>query len=90
MTRDYVTEVVQGVYALTRLAFGGDRSFSGLPEGMLFMNRMQFGFYSVLARLDAEADYRAVETRFLQEAALAGSGAAAPLANPDTVTRNVP
>jgi hypothetical protein len=36
---------------------------------MLFMNRLQFGFYSVLARLDVEVDYAAVEQAFMEEAA---------------------
>lgn len=34
------------------------------------MNRLQFGFYSVLARLDVEVDYAEVERRFLAEAGL--------------------
>jgi hypothetical protein len=29
------------------------------------MNRLQFGFYSVLARLDVAADYASVERGFL-------------------------
>ena len=29
------------------------------------MNRLQFGFYSVLARLDVEVDYAQVESEFL-------------------------
>jgi len=41
-----------------------------LPSGMLFMNRLQFGFYSVLARLDVRIDYAEVERRFLREAGL--------------------
>lgn len=36
-----------------------------LPPEMLFLNRLQFGFYSVLARLDVPVDYAAVETAFL-------------------------
>ncbi len=44
--------------------------FTPLPHGMLFMNRLQFGFYSVLARLDVEADYRGVEREFLAAADL--------------------
>jgi predicted unusual protein kinase regulating ubiquinone biosynthesis (AarF/ABC1/UbiB family) len=36
-----------------------------MPGEMLFMNRLQFGFYSVLARLDVEIDYAEVESRFL-------------------------
>ena len=40
-----------------------------MPPEMLFVNRLQFGFYSVLARLDAEVDYAAVERGFIDEAA---------------------
>ncbi len=36
-----------------------------LPRGTIFMERLRFGFYSVLARLDAEVDYAAVERAFL-------------------------
>jgi len=39
-----------------------------MPPDMLFVNRLQFGFYSVLARLDVEVDYAAVERAFLSEA----------------------
>ena len=41
-----------------------------IPRGMVFMNRLQFGFYSVLARLDVEVDYAEVERRFLRDAGL--------------------
>ncbi len=44
--------------------------FVPLPPGMVFMNRLQFGFYSVLARLEVEVDYAAVERTFLEEAGL--------------------
>jgi hypothetical protein len=30
------------------------------------MNRLQFGFYSVLARLDVDVDYAAIEAEFLK------------------------
>lgn len=36
-----------------------------LPQGMLLMNRLQFGFYSLLARLDTPADYAAQERQLL-------------------------
>jgi hypothetical protein len=39
--------------------------FFTMPPEMFFMNRLQFGFYSVLARLDVEADYRGTEEAFL-------------------------
>ena len=37
------------------------RDMITMPEGMVFLNRLQFGFYSVLARFDVEVDYAAVE-----------------------------
>ncbi len=36
-----------------------------MPEGMMFLNRLQFGFYSVLARFDVPVDYAAVEREIL-------------------------
>ncbi len=42
-----------------------DREFYTMPPEMLFMNRLQFGLYSVLARLDAEVDYATVERAFI-------------------------
>jgi hypothetical protein len=44
-----------------------DDEFFTAPTDMVFMNRLQFGFYSVLARLDVPVDYRAVEREFLHE-----------------------
>jgi hypothetical protein len=48
--------------------FDKKSNFVPLPPGMLFMNRLQFGFYSVLARFDVDVDYRAVEEAFCREA----------------------
>ena len=45
-----------------------DAEFFTMPGEMLFMNRLQFGFYSVLARLDVEVDYAEVESQFLPPA----------------------
>jgi predicted unusual protein kinase regulating ubiquinone biosynthesis (AarF/ABC1/UbiB family) len=42
-----------------------DDEFFTMPPEMLFMNRLQFGFYSVLARFDVEVDYASVERAFL-------------------------
>jgi predicted unusual protein kinase regulating ubiquinone biosynthesis (AarF/ABC1/UbiB family) len=70
MTRQYVTQVVQGVTELKSHILGGDRSFAPLPGGMVFMSRLQFGFFSVLARLDAVVDYARVEEEFLRQAGL--------------------
>lgn len=43
--------------------------FSAMPPGILFLNRLQFGFFSILARLDTPADYAAVERRWLDDVA---------------------
>ncbi len=44
-----------------------DEEFFSMPADMLFVNRLQFGFYSVLARLDVEVDYAKVERAFLDQ-----------------------
>lgn len=67
-TPEYVRHVVQ-MFKDNFKDFGkgveGD-GFVPLPPGMIFLNRLQFGFYSILARLNAEVDYRAVEEGFLE------------------------
>lgn len=66
ITREYVASLVTHMKdAGTETLKVKDDSFVPMPEGMLFMNRLQFGFYSVLARLDASVDYAAVEKSFL-------------------------
>ncbi len=53
MTRDYVRGLVTGMQTMKRdVMFKKGANFVPLPPGMLFMNRLQFGFYSVLARLE--------------------------------------
>lgn len=66
MTRPYVADLVEKMKVLA-LDFrkGKDDGYVPLPPNMFFLNRLQFGFYSVLARLDASVDYRAVELDFL-------------------------
>lgn len=43
----------------------GAGEFVAPPRGMLFMNRLQFGFYSVLAKLDVEVDYARIDEGIL-------------------------
>lgn len=69
LTRDYASSVVgkfKSMVGVMRKMDSGD--FKALPPGLLFLNRLQFGFYSVLARLDAEVDYAAAERTFLPQA----------------------
>ena len=71
ITRPYVASLVQGVKDLAMKARTMKaEEIAPLPPGILFMNRLQFGFYSVLARLDVEVDYAAVEQAFMAEAGL--------------------
>jgi predicted unusual protein kinase regulating ubiquinone biosynthesis (AarF/ABC1/UbiB family) len=69
VTREYVASLVEAAQGMKKEVFAKDKSFVPLPSNLIFMNRLQFGFYSVLARLDACVDYAAVERAFLQEAA---------------------
>jgi predicted unusual protein kinase regulating ubiquinone biosynthesis (AarF/ABC1/UbiB family) len=66
----YVSELVSEISSVKRELWAKDKSFVPLPPGMLFMNRLQFGFYSVLARLAVMVDYAAVERQFLSAARL--------------------
>ena len=66
ITRGYAASLVDAMksMAMTTRKLPDSEVFT-MPGEMLFMNRLQFGFYSVLARLDVEVDYAAVEGRFL-------------------------
>jgi predicted unusual protein kinase regulating ubiquinone biosynthesis (AarF/ABC1/UbiB family) len=68
ITSEFATSLVHEIKTVKEQLWAKDDSFVQLPAGMLFMNRLQFGFYSVLARLDVTVDYAEVERRFLTEA----------------------
>lgn len=70
ITREYVAGLVEGVKEMKESVLVKDGNFVPLPKGMLFMNRLQFGFYSVLARFDVTMDYAAIEEAFMREAGL--------------------
>jgi len=71
ITRPYVVTLVEGVKQMKEaVLFKENGKFVQLPPGMLFINRLQFGFYSVLARLDVKVDYVAIERKFFGEAGL--------------------
>ena len=81
LTRAYAGSLFADVRALAAVARKHlPEGHAPIPPEVLFLNRLQFGFYSVLARLDARVDYRAVEASFLDEPAGDGpprAGAAA-------------
>lgn len=70
ITREYAAGLVAGMHEMGKeVRKLPDREVFAMPTEMLFMNRLQFGFYSVLARLDVTIDYRRVEREFLPDAA---------------------
>lgn len=69
MTSGYVASLVTQLRdsALQARSLEGEE-INALPKGILFLNRLQFGFYSVLAKLDVDVDYAEVERPILREA----------------------
>lgn len=66
ITRDYAASLVDHMKSMTMELRGRhDAHYVAMPEGFLFINRLQFGFYSVLARLNAEVDYAKVEHAYI-------------------------
>jgi predicted unusual protein kinase regulating ubiquinone biosynthesis (AarF/ABC1/UbiB family) len=65
MQREYVTEVVRGIFELKHHMLTKRSNPTPIPAGVLLLNRLQFGFYSVLARLDVDVDYAAVDREIL-------------------------
>lgn len=71
ITRSYAADLVHRLKAMGKAARALPKTeHVPVPKGMVFMNRLQFGFYSVLARLDVEVDYAEVERRFLSDSGL--------------------
>ncbi len=66
MNSQYVRSVVSGVRPLKSELFAKDKSFVMPPPGWAFVNRLQFGFYSILAKLNVELDYAALDRELLQ------------------------
>jgi len=66
VTRTYAASLVDAMKSMAMATRKlPDHEVFSMPTEMLFMNRLQFGFYSVLARLDVEVDYARVESEFL-------------------------
>jgi hypothetical protein len=70
MTRKYVAALVEMAKNMKTVMLKKDGGMVPVREGLVFMNRLQFGFYSVLARLDVEVDYAAIEKQFLDAAGI--------------------
>ncbi len=68
ITRRYAASLVDEMKEMALAARKvPDAEMFTMPPEMLFMNRLQFGFYSVLARLDVAVDYAALEAKFLPD-----------------------
>ncbi len=66
MTRPYAASLVEGMKVVAKESRTlPEAEFFGMPPHMTFMNRLQFGFYSLLARLDVTVDYAAIEREIL-------------------------
>ena len=65
LTREYSASLVSEIQRLKKAIWSKDESFVQLPPTLILLNRLQFGFYSVLARLDVSVDYAALERSFL-------------------------
>jgi predicted unusual protein kinase regulating ubiquinone biosynthesis (AarF/ABC1/UbiB family) len=69
VTRPYAASLVDGMKEMAKAAKAVPiGEFFDMPPDIIFFNRLQFGFYSVLARLDVEVDYRREEAKFLPPA----------------------
>lgn len=68
ISRDWATELTKAGRDSKSAMFARGANLSLPPPHLALMNRLQFGFYSVLARLDVTVDYRAIEERILDEA----------------------
>lgn len=68
ITREYAAELVSEMKAMAaNVRKVPEHEVMTMPAHMLFSNRLQFGLYSVLARLDVEVDYAAVERALFQQ-----------------------
>jgi predicted unusual protein kinase regulating ubiquinone biosynthesis (AarF/ABC1/UbiB family) len=74
VTRGYAASLVAGMKEMAVASMKTpDHEFFTMPPDMVFINRLQFGFYSVLARMDVEVDYAKVEAAFLPDVASAAA-----------------
>lgn len=69
ITPEYAAELFTEARTMKKAMSVKDGSFVAPPPQLALMNRLQFGFYSVIAKLDVELDFRSIESEFLDEAA---------------------
>lgn len=66
-TPEFAARVVKGIQEFKALMFSRDPSVKGFPAETVLLNRLQFGFYSVLAKLDVEVDYAVLDGSVILE-----------------------
>ncbi len=68
ITREYCRRLFTDMRDHTRaMVFGPAGEFTPLPADLLFLNRLQLGFYSVLARLDVDVDYHSLDAEIVSD-----------------------
>jgi predicted unusual protein kinase regulating ubiquinone biosynthesis (AarF/ABC1/UbiB family) len=73
ITREYCRRLLKDMQDNAKeMVFGSRRDHVPLPADLLFLNRLQLGFYSVLAQLDVAVDYRRVDAGLIAECKAAG------------------
>lgn len=70
VNRPFVTGLVAEIFDMKKLTTARDSKIPAVPESTVLLNRLQFGFMSVLARLDAEVDYATIERSFFERAGI--------------------
>jgi predicted unusual protein kinase regulating ubiquinone biosynthesis (AarF/ABC1/UbiB family) len=78
ITRSYVAAIVRDTQTLKGQMLKKSANVTPVPQGLVLLNRLQFGFWSILARLDVQADYASVHRAIL--AARQGASAVGPRA----------
>lgn len=74
ISREWATHLTRAGQESKSAMLGKGANLTLPPAYLAMMNRLQFGFYSVLARLDVEVDYRALEARIVEEGTNTGRG----------------
>lgn len=66
ITRPFAASLVDGMRHIVKESRTiPEAEFFTMPAEMTFMNRLQFGFYSLMARLDVTLDYAAIQREIL-------------------------
>ena len=67
VTRGYVAALVRDTQSLKAQMLRKSANMTPVPKGLMLLNRLQFGFWSILARFDVQADYAAVHAALLEQ-----------------------